>query len=197
MSNFRLYVDKTYLNSDRLDFFRPYLKDKKVLHVGCNDWPKTRPEKNLHLHIWQECKQLDGIDPNLEGAELIQVPNGTIYHDWANVKDEYDVILVPEVIEHIGNVQSFLEHLNTYKGTMIITAPDAYVMQWAFKPVDEVRKGVPINWHEHNHIDHNYWFSPWTLYNTIQKYSRKKVKTLHWIANHSIAAVCEDPSNDA
>jgi hypothetical protein len=48
MANFRLWVDKTYKDGQRMDFFRSFVEGKKVLHVGFVDWPKTRPEKNLH-----------------------------------------------------------------------------------------------------------------------------------------------------
>jgi len=52
------------------------------------------------------------------------------------------------------------------------------------------KKGNSWNWVEHNHTDHNCWYTPWTLYNTIQKYSKKKNCKLYWLQNHSIAAVC-------
>jgi hypothetical protein len=190
MANFRLWIDKTYKDGQRMDFFKSFTEGKKVLHVGFVDWPKTRPEKNLHLALYPYCKILDGVDTNTQGAELLKVPNGVIYHDWSLVPNDYDVILVPEVIEHVGNVQNFLETLDKFNGTTIITAPDAYLMRDKMEETEGSKKGHSWNWVEHNHTDHNCWYTPWTLYNTIQKYSKKKNCKLFWLQNHSIAAVC-------
>lgn len=189
---FREYVDQSFRHhrSDRIDFFRPFIDGKKVLHVGFVDWPKTRVEKNLHLQISPICQQLDGIDSNKEGAQYLNVPNGTIYNDWSEVPDIYDTLLVPEVIEHVGNVKDFLETLDKYQGTLIITAPDAYLMYSKMFVLEEVDENGN-NWQEHNHPDHNCWFTPFTLKNTIHKYSKRRVKSLHWLHMHSIAAVCE------
>ena len=35
----------------RLPLFEKFLKDKKVLHVGCADWPIFKPDKNLHIEL--------------------------------------------------------------------------------------------------------------------------------------------------
>jgi len=190
MSNFKLWVDKTFKERSRLDFLIPLVQGKKVLHVGFVDYPKTRPEKNLHLTLSPYCSLLDGIDSNKEGADLLNVPNGTIFNDWNQVKNIYDIILVPEVIEHVGNVQDFIETLDKYDGTTVITAPDAYLMYSRMKEEEGSRKGYDWNWVEHNHPDHNFWFTPFTLFNTIQKYSIKKNCKLYWLDMHSIAAVC-------
>jgi len=190
MSNFKLWVDKTFRDKPRLDFLLPLVKDKKVLHVGFVDYPKTRPEKNLHLMLSQYCNLLDGIDSNTEGAELLQIPNGKIYNEWSQIQNIYDIILVPEVIEHVGDVQKFIETIDQYDGTTIFTAPDAYLMHDRMKEEEGSKKGYHWNWVEHNHTDHNCWYTPFTLYNTIQKYSIKKNCKLYWLANHSIAAVC-------
>jgi hypothetical protein len=180
----RLDVDKTFLNSKRIEFFKKFIENKKVLHVGFVDWPVTNLKNNLHLAISSLCLRLDGIDPNYNKDLNLDVTNGTIYVSWNDVPDDYDVILVPEVIEHVGNIESFLKLISSRNGTLIITAPDAVLLQHHFQSTDrEFLEAV--------HPDHNYWFTPYTLKNAIDKYSEKKVVSLHWIQNQSIAAVCK------
>jgi len=177
-------VDQTYRNSSRLDFFQPLLMGKKVLHVGFVDWPKKiSADKTLHLVIAPWCARLDGIDPDVEQAEKLRVPNGDIFSSWDQVPNDYDIILVPEVIEHVGNVADFFATLNNYAGTLIVTAPDAYLLQ---KNFEETINGFS----ELVHADHNCWYSPYTLKNTINKFSSKKVLSLHWLDNSIIAAIC-------
>jgi hypothetical protein len=179
-----LSIDQTHRNSSRLDFFQPLLTGKKVLHVGFVDWPKKiLANKTLHLVIASWCARLDGIDTNIEQAQALCVPNGDIYSDWGQVPNDYDVILVPEVIEHVGNVADLFTTLNNYTGTLIITAPDAYLLQ---KNFEETADGFS----ELVHPDHNCWYSPYTLKNTINKFSNKKVSSLYWLDNSSIAAIC-------
>jgi hypothetical protein len=179
-----LSIDQTHRNSSRLDFLQPLLTGKKVLHVGFVDWPKKiSADKTLHLVIAPWCARLDGIDPNVEQAEKLCVPNGDIFLNWNQVPNDYDIILVPEVIEHVSNVADFFAKLNNYTGTLIVTAPDAYLLQTNF---EETADGFS----ELVHPDHNCWYSPYTLKNTINKFSNKKVSSLHWLDNSSIAAIC-------
>jgi hypothetical protein len=179
-----LSVDQTHRHSSRLGFFQPLLMGKKVLHVGFVDWPKKiSADKTLHLVIAPWCARLDGIDANVEQAEKLRVPNGDIFSDWDQVPNDYDVILVPEVIEHVDNVADFFGTLNNYTGMLIVTAPDAYLLQ---KNFEETADGFS----ELVHADHNCWYSPYTLKNTINKFSNKKVSSLYWLDNSSIAAIC-------
>lgn len=176
-------VDKTYKDKSRLDFFLPLVKGKKILHVGFVDWPITKPENSFHIWLSQHSKQVDGMDVNKEGADQLSIPNGKNYFDWSEIVDQYDLIMVSEVIEHVDNVKNFLETLDRYSGKLIITAPDAYLLQHHFEENDKFVEVV--------HPDHNCYYSPYTLKNTIEKYSKRKVTSLHWIQNHSIAAICE------
>ena len=48
MANFRLWVDKTYKDGQRMDFFKSFTEGKKVLHVGLIG-PKPDQKK---IYIW-------------------------------------------------------------------------------------------------------------------------------------------------
>lgn len=186
MSYFLQNVQITKLKQSRQNFISQYVQDKNVLHVGFVDWPITKEKKqNLHLTLSPLCKRLDGVDINidLEIREMLSVPNGDIYDSWNNIKDIYDVIIIPEVIEHVGNLEDFLKVVNKFSAQIIITAPDASQLKDNFI---FSRNGYT----EHVHPDHNYWFSPYTLQNIVTKYMTKKVKQLFWIKG-SVAAVIE------
>jgi hypothetical protein len=179
-------VDSTSQNISRLDFLTPLVADLKVLHVGFVDYPITKPKKNLHLRIAPVCKRIDGIDPNAtdEIKSILSVPNGNIYDSWNDVPNDYDVIIVPEVIEHVDNVALFLQQLDQVKGKLIITAPCAYKLSGNFRE----ESGLYI---ETVHPDHNCWYSPYTLKNVINKYSKtRQVTSMHWAVG-SIVAVCD------
>jgi hypothetical protein len=179
-------VDSTSQNISRLDFLTPLVADLKVLHVGFVDYPITKSKKNLHLRIAPACKRIDGIDPNAtdEIKSVLSVPNGNIYDSWNDVPNDYDVIIVPEVIEHVDNVALFLQQLDQVKGKLIITAPCAYKLSGNFREEAEL-------YIETVHPDHNCWYTPYTLKNVINKYSKtRQVTSMHWAVG-SIIAVCD------
>jgi hypothetical protein len=179
-------VDTTFQETTRLDFLKLLIKDLTVLHVGFVDYPITKPKKNLHLRIAAECSRIDGIDPNAseEIKLILSVPNGNIYDSWNDVPNDYDVIIVPEVIEHVDNIALFLQQLDKVKGKLIITAPCAYKLSKNFRE----ENGLYI---ETVHPDHNCWYTPYTLKNVINKYSlTRQVTSMHWVVG-SIVAICD------
>jgi len=178
-------IEKTSLS--RRNFISKYVENKTVLHVGFVDWPITKEKKeNLHLSIAPICRWLDGIDTNLtpEMEQLLSISNGNIYTSWDQIKNIYDTIIIPEVIEHVGNLENFLNIFNNFSAQIIITAPDAYLLKNNFQE-------TPEGFFEHIHPDHNYWFSPYTLKNVIEKYMKnKKLVKMYWIKG-SVAAIIE------
>jgi hypothetical protein len=166
----------------------PYIVDKNVLHIGFTDFPKTRKTKSFHLGIHKYCKTLDGYDINKpDNVEDIQVPNGKFIWNWEDInKTNYDTLVVREVIEHVDNVAEFLQRLDTIKGKLILTTPDALLL-YRRNYFSEV-KGT---YFEKNHEDHNCWYTIFTLFNTIKKYSKRKIIEYCWVDNHSIFLVLD------
>lgn len=173
-------------NQTRFDFLLPYVIGKHVLHVGFVDYPITDPSNNLHLKLAPHCLRLDGYDVNNDHIDKLTVKNGKNYSDWTQVPDDYEVIIVPEVIEHVGNSEDFLKQISQKTGTMIVTAPDSVLMNNRYQVLDN--QGLAF---EVVHPDHNCVYTPYTLKNLINKYSYKKVQTLHWVGYQSIAAICK------
>jgi hypothetical protein len=177
-------IDNSFKDSSRLDLLIPLLKDKNVLHIGFVDWPITDVNKSLHLTLSKYCKRIDGHDVNFEHAENLRVENGDIFYTWEEIPNNYDVILIPEVLEHVDNVAEFLKKVNTKQGTLIITTPDAFLLQKRSEYVDG-------NFVEIVHPDHNCYYTPFTLKNTIEKYTDRKVEKLYWVQSQSVVAICK------
>ena len=174
--------------NDRLPYFKEVCFDKKVIHFGCTDWPIFNPTKNLHIELAKSTKELHGFDIDIRGIEnLKKYVNQSFFSSFEEVKDqEYDVCLVPETIEHVDNVKEFLEGLSTIKAKkFLITAPNC------FAPIHIERNLNTINeFQEIVHPDHNCWFSPFTLKNQIEKYSKLKV-TKVYLMNEERMICCE------
>ena len=180
-------IESATRDMGRLLFQIDLVKDKTVLHVGFVDYPLTKVKKSMHLQMAPFCKRLDGIDPNIteELKTLLTVSNGTIYESWDTVPNDYDVIMIPEVIEHVDNVREFLETIDQFKGKLVITAPCAYTHK------DKAFEEIDGKIYEYVHPDHNCWYSPYTLKNVVEKYSKnRKVTSVHLIAD-SVAVICE------
>lgn len=63
----------------RIDVFRQICAGKRVLHVGCSDWPITDLEHSLHLQLDSVC-ELDGFDTHDEAfADMRPRTRGRLY----------------------------------------------------------------------------------------------------------------------
>lgn len=173
----------------REDIFRQLVRGKRVLHVGYADWPITDASRNLHVVLDSECSQLDGFDVHDEAdAVLAPLVGGRFLHDWEAIEDDYDMVLVPEVLEHVDNVQSFLAQLSQVRAReVVITVPDAVSCREAHFDVD-VPAGAVV---EVVHPDHNYWFSPYTLANVVTKYTDWRIRGLWAINRISVMLIAE------
>lgn len=135
---------------------------KKVLHVGCSDHPFP-PEGTLHVELGKICKELHGVD--IEGLEEMKtVYDGKYFESVGELYlDEYDVVLVPNVLEHLRNPGSMIEDLFgiDFK-EMFILVPNYSISEQA-----TYENGV---FTEKVHPFHYAWYSPYTLLNLLKKY---------------------------
>lgn len=187
MAPFWLQKLKVFRTPDRIKVFEPFILHKKVLHIGCTDYPLFNPDNNLHLQISTICEELDGMDIDEMGIkELKKYYPGTYFSSFNKIKKEYDTVLVPETIEHVDNIQLFLNQIESIKSkNYIITAPNCF---HSFYNNGYKRNSYPV-FQEAVHPDHNCWFSPYTLKNCIEKYTSLKVKELH-LSNRELMIIC-------
>ena len=75
----RVQVGRDLAGRSRIDVVAQLCAGKRVLHIGCADWPLTAPQISLHLGLQSHCAQLDGFDihpdPLKGGHYVITVPD--------------------------------------------------------------------------------------------------------------------------
>jgi len=133
-------------------------RGKRVLHVGCCDHLELIREKmaqNVYLHqeICRAAAHCVGSDVNVEGIALLRELGFADVFQPDEVPDEdYDICLMGDVIEHVGDVVAFLRSMRRYRfKTLIVVTPNLFRARNFFS------SGELIN------TDHRYWFSPYTL----------------------------------
>ncbi|RYY28344.1 MAG: mannosyltransferase [Sphingomonadales bacterium] len=176
----RVNVSNAFEGMGRIKVLRQFCEGKRVLHVGCADWPITDINRSLHLLLDRFCAKLDGVDPHSEALEML-APHvkGRLYSSMSEVTDSYDIVLVPEVMEHVANVEEFLAELQSVDAAeYLISVPDAF--QCRARHFDYVADSETFV--EVVHPDHNVWYTPYTFANTIQKYSDLHLEQM-WFFN--------------
>lgn len=152
--------------------------NKKILHLGCADMPFTleRGENLLHRQLLRVVTPdlLWGIDSSLEGITLLKkmgfanVLHGNVESLSKELKKEqFDIILAGEIIEHLENPGKFLESLKSImceNSKLIISTVNATSIKQFIHAL--LRR-------EKVHPDHNYYFSYWTLKQLLGKYQLK------------------------
>lgn len=183
----RVEVGTELSNLSRLDVFSSLCAGKRVLHVGCADWPITDPKTSLHIGLEPHCAVLDGLDVHADALDQLRpLVQGRLFSDFAEVTEKYDVVLVPEVLEHVADVAGFLDQLETIEaGCYLMSVPDAF--QCRARHFDYIAESETFV--EVVHPDHNVWYTPYTFANTIRKYSDLKVERMWFFNGISILAL--------
>jgi hypothetical protein len=138
-------------------------RGKKVLHLGCADHVELIVNKRklgtyLHDALEKSASLLWGGDVNtnaLEKMSELGIKNLSHISDIPSTLN-FDLVLAPDVIEHVGDVASFIRSLSQWSCPIIITTPNAYRLSNRMQLNSEL-----VN------TDHKYWFSPYTLAKSI------------------------------
>lgn len=140
-------------------------KDMKVLHVGCSDWPLTSPKDSLHAELQKHCTLLHGADPN--DTDIMEKEIGGVYFKTvAEADNYYDVILVPNVLEHASNAGELIGQLLSKDFKKLFVLVPNYSIYTQAKYNDMI-------FTERVHPDHVAWYSPYTLLNLFRRYMNK------------------------
>jgi hypothetical protein len=160
---------------NRTEYLRRRCVGKKVLHMGClghadNFRESMKSGTWLHGIILKVSELCIGIDINFEAYDLIQgelgIQNIQLLDLSKPLEDkdlnylrqiQWDLIICPEVLEHITNHQQFLQNLRRLahrRTTLIITGPNAF----RFTNFLNALRGF-----EDLNSDHKYWFTFFTL----------------------------------
>jgi hypothetical protein len=157
----------------RSEWLTALVAGKQVIHVGCVDHGAAVIQHKLPRGHWLH-RALDrssarcfGVDTDTAGIRHMREALG--YQDVlaANILEDpcealfeqrWDYLLVPEVLEHIGNPVQFLGGLRRRFAhcvdELVVTVPNAF----GLRTQEGARRGI-----EHINSDHRLWFTPYTL----------------------------------
>ncbi len=160
---------------DRWPLFRDLCVGRDVLHIGCVDWPIFDPQTNLHLALAPIARTLVGVDTNVPGLDVLRSHyDGEYFTHPSQIDRHFDVLLVPEVLEHVPNAGTFFAELELIDfDVAMVTAPNALI-----RPPNPwwnatYRRGDTLV--EFVHPDHKCYYSPYTLRNAVQSFSPWRV----------------------
>jgi hypothetical protein len=175
---------------DRRAWLAEHCAGRSVLHVGCCDVPIFDANNNLHIFLSRQTDRLDGLDISEAGIEVLRRHvEGEYFTDPATVSREYDLVLVPEVLEHTFNPGDFLSGIFSIPATKyLFTVPH---IQW----YERTRRDGG-SFHEEVHGDHKAWYSPYTLLNTLRPFideDRDDVEVFLLSKTGSVAALLTKP----
>lgn len=186
----------------RFEFFAELCEGKKVLHIGCADSMVYDPQTNLHIYLSkidtraEEAKkeateqaseelaeepkktEVHGMDIDVATLKLLEEAcQGTYFSSYDQIKQEYDLVLIPEVMEHVPNVKAFLEDIfSVNSNEYMFTVPSIFASQIFCDDTYSL---------EMVHPDHKYWFSPYTLYNLMTPYMNAYNAQMYYLENKS------------
>lgn len=160
---------------DRVSYLRHLCQGKRVLHLGATDCPETKKavlqERLLHNHLSEVAEYIVGMDISKEMikwlSESCQI-NNIKYGDIENIEDypkeDFDVIVAGEILEHLSNPGKAIESIRAVVKPftkLLITVPNAY----SFKGFSRA-----LLKHELIHPDHTLHHSPYTLKALLERH---------------------------
>jgi SAM-dependent methyltransferase len=133
-------MEKRFELVQRLELIKSLCAGKKVLHLGCTNWPYTQDAIEagtlLHKDLAAVASDLYGFDYDQEGIDfltskgfdkLFQADVERL-HD-VKLAETFDVIVAGEMIEHLNNPGMFLEGIKRFMNgntLLVITTINAY-----------------------------------------------------------------------
>lgn len=148
---------------DRVTLITDLARGKRVMHLGCADHLPLIQQKRadgsyLHDRIADVSQHLVGVDTNAAAlGEMRAAGIDNLYLPEDVPADlELDLVVAPDVIEHVGNVEDFLKYAGSFGCPVLITTPNALRMENRTRFRSEL-----VN------TDHRYWFSPYTLARSV------------------------------
>jgi hypothetical protein len=124
----------------RVDFIKNASRDKKVLHLGCTNYPYTRDairnKMLLHFDLEKTARELYGFDFDQDGLDILaETGSANLYRadlenlDEVPLDQRFEVIIAGEIIEHLCNPGSFLKGIRRFmseESKLVITTVNAY-----------------------------------------------------------------------
>lgn len=133
-------MSKTIELVQRVEFIKNACTGKKVLHLGCTNYPYTQEaienEMLLHLELQKTAKDLYGFDYDQAGIDVLNEAGvDKLYQadleklEEVELNETFDVIIAGEIIEHLRNPGKFLQGIQRFMNSetnLVITTINAY-----------------------------------------------------------------------
>lgn len=133
-------MSKKFELVQRVDFIKKSCEGKKVLHLGCTNFPYTKEsienEMLLHFELEKAASELYGFDFDQEGLDILEQAGGkNLFRADLQKLEEvplfetFDVIIAGEMIEHLSNPGFFLQGIKRFMNSetkLVITTINAY-----------------------------------------------------------------------
>lgn len=174
--SFHYLPEQVKIVKDRKAFVVDLCRGKGVLHIGCvgsgSVEDRLKDRSHLHLRIHEVADHLTGVDINQDGLNVLQAAGFDhcrlldIEHERFpdSLAQNVDLIVIPEVMEHLSNPGKFLDKLKHlhFQGDILISVPNAFSYR--------VHTLIKNNKVEFVHPDHKFYFSPVTLKTLLQRH---------------------------
>lgn len=164
----------------RVDFIKAECDTRKVLHLGCANYPYTQDsidkEMLLHFELGRIASELYGFDFDQAGLDILEkAGTKNLYradlerlHEL-DLDETFDVIIAGEMIEHLYNPGLFLTGIRRFMNSetrLVVTTINAYCglrfLQYGLR--GKRGKQEPV------HPDHVAYYSYSTLSLLLQKH---------------------------
>lgn len=157
---------RSYTLKQKLKLVQHYKSGGKLLDIGCGTG-----------HFLKTCQsggfEVQGIEPSSTARQQAVDQNLTVFEDISSIPDSstFDVITMWHVLEHIPNLNEFLQHVHhllSSNGTLIVAVPN-------IESFDQ--KLYQQNWAAYDVPRHLYHFSQKTMQALMKKHSFKLINT--------------------
>jgi len=149
------YIKENIIKTFKLDNKKTPLKDIKILDIGCGGGLLSEPMCRLGAEV----TGIDASDKNIEVAKLHSNKNNLKINYFCSspekfvVKDKFDVILNMEIVEHVDDVNFFLNScckLLKKNGIMFVATLNKTLKSYIFAIVgaEYILRWLPIGTHE-------------------------------------------------
>jgi len=149
------YIKENIIKTFKLDNKKTPLKDIKILDIGCGGGLLSEPMCRLGAEV----TGIDASDKNIEVAKLHSNKNNLKINYFCSspekfvVKDKFDVILNMEIVEHVEDVNFFLNScckLLKKNGIMFVATLNKTLKSYIFAIVgaEYILRWLPIGTHE-------------------------------------------------
>ena len=174
----------------RLEIIKEFCTGRKVLHLGCTNYPYTKEaiesDMLLHFELERICSDLWGLDGDVTGIEILrsQGSDQLLTGDLENLAEvpidsTFDVIVAGEMIEHLNNPGLFLNGIKRFmnsKSVLLLTTINAYCSMRFFYYGARGRRGKA----EPVHPDHVAYYSYSTLKLLLERHDLRLDRFLYY-----------------